>query len=116
MIVKMIDEFSLDNKVYLLYFAELINSSIHPNFENYLNYYFVKRLDDLHSVINDDRFMINTRIVKFVLNNSESEFLNFLHSTSIAFKRILYYMAIGNAYHEIDVYKSNINQLKKLIK
>jgi hypothetical protein len=116
MILKMADEFSLDNKIHLLYFAELSNENIHPNFENYLNYYFVKSLNDLHSIINVDRFLINTRIVKFILNNSKSDFVNFIELTSLEFKKQLYFMSIGNSYHEIDVYKSNINLLAGLVK
>ena len=116
MILKMIDEFSLENKIHLLYFAELSNTDIHPNFENYLNYYSVKTLNDLHSIINSDRFLINTRIVKFILNNSETDFVDFLSLTSIEFKKLLYHMSIGNSYHEIEAYRPNVNILFGLIK
>ena len=41
MILKMVNEYGLVNDLYLLYFAELVNKSIHPNIENYLNYHRV---------------------------------------------------------------------------
>ena len=39
MILKMADTYQLTNDIYLLYFAELQNKAIHPNFENHLNYF-----------------------------------------------------------------------------
>ena len=41
MITKMLKEYCLENETHLLYFAELINRNIHPNIENFLNYYHV---------------------------------------------------------------------------
>ena len=46
MITKMLSNYNLTNDTYLLYFAELINSDINPNIENYLNY-FALRSDNL---------------------------------------------------------------------
>jgi hypothetical protein len=56
MINKMISEFEISNDTYLLYFAELINKNINPNFENYLNYHHIKSIFDLDNIIKSDRF------------------------------------------------------------
>jgi hypothetical protein len=112
MITKMIDYFGLQNDVYLLYYAELINSSIHPNIENYLNYYFVKSLSDLDTIIKDGRFAINTRIVKYILNTPTEEFKGFIQNRNGDFRNLLYNMALGNSYHTIDAYENNMTILK----
>jgi hypothetical protein len=116
MIMKMVADYSLKNNIFLLYFAELINKSIHPSIENYLNYYSVKELNDLFSIINHPHFFINTRIVKYILNSSDDSFYDFIIKTTKSFRRLLYNMAIGNSYHTIDTYKSNIDVLRRSIK
>ncbi len=116
MITKMIAEFGLLNDVYLLYFAELINKTIHPNIENYLNYYFVKSSEDLGTIIKNGRFAINTRIVKYILNTPTAEFEAFIQSRNAEFKNLLYNMALGNSYHTIEAYSENMDLLKNYCK
>jgi hypothetical protein len=115
MIHKMIEENGLLNDIYLLYFAELVNKSIHPNIENYLNYYFVKSIFDLDDIIKNERFAINTRIVKYILNANPVSFKIFIQNQSVNFICLLYNMAIGNSYHTIDVYRGNLNRLREHI-
>ena len=64
MIMKMVSGYGLSNDIFMLYFAELVNNSIHPNIENYLNYHCVKSIFDLEPIIKSREFVINTRIVK----------------------------------------------------
>jgi len=115
MIQKMLQEFKLANKVYLLYYAELANKQIHPNIENTLNYYSVKSIFDLNKIVQQDRFRINTRLVKYVLNCAEDEFLVFIQDQSTYFLNLVYNMAIGNGYHLIEAYSKNITALKNLL-
>ncbi|RZM29991.1 MAG: SusC/RagA family TonB-linked outer membrane protein, partial [Pedobacter sp.] len=70
MILKMADAYQLKNAIYLLYFAELVNTEIHPKIENFLNYHQVKSIFDLDGIIKSGNFCINTRIVKYILNYS----------------------------------------------
>ena len=112
MISKMINQYSLDNEIYMLYFAELANPEIHPNIENYLNYHDVKSIFDLDSIINGDNFCINTRIVKFILNYEHGSFCVFLQNKSRKFVTELYNMALGNSYHTMDSYALNLNYIK----
>jgi len=112
MITKMLKEYNLENETYLLYFAELINKNIHPNIENFLNYYHVKSIFDLDNIIKNERFSINTRIVKYILNGEPSLFQIFIQNHSDAFLELLYNMAIGNSYHTIEAYQENLNLLR----
>jgi hypothetical protein len=114
-ILNMAERYQLNNEMYLIYFAELINKDIHPNIENFLNYFSVKSIFDLIPIIESDAFCINTRIVKYILSNNEVLFKKFIEPRALNFKREVYYMAIGNSYHTIDEYKKNIYILKEML-
>lgn len=109
MIMKMVNEYGLHNDVYMLYFAELVNKSIHPNIENYLNYHQVKTIFDLEPIIKSGSFCINTRIVKYILNYNFNCFSIFIQNQTMDFVNLLYDMALGNGYHTIDAYAKNLN-------
>lgn len=115
MIMKMVNEYGLDNDIHMLYFAELVNKQIHPNIENYLNYHFVKSIFELDTIIRGGRFIINTRIVKYILNYDFDAFCIFLQDQSSEFADRLYDMAIGNGYHEIPAYSNNLNFIKQYL-
>lgn len=112
MITKMLKEYGLENEIHLLYFAELTNRNIHPNIENFLNYYHVKSIFDLKDIIKNAGFSINTRIVKYILNSEPNSFQIFLQNHSDSFLELLYNMAIGNSYHTIEAYQENLNLLR----
>lgn len=112
MIRKMLLEYELNNDTHLLYFAELENKDIHPNIENLLNYYDVKSIFDLHTIINSRSFRINTRIVKYILNSDYHSFQIFILNQSENFISLLYNMALGNNYHTIHQYHKNLNYIK----
>ncbi|WP_158826745.1 phosphoribosyltransferase family protein [Mucilaginibacter lacusdianchii] len=115
MISKMIAEYKLQNEVHMLYFAELVNSSIHPNIENDLNYHEVKTIFDLDKIINSGQFAINTRLVKYILNYAHQDFCIFIEYQSKAFINQLYDMALGNSYHTMDNYSLNLNYIKNYL-
>jgi len=114
MIMKMVDEYQIDNPIFLLYFAELINTSINPKIENYLNYSYVKSVFDLQEII-EGPFFINTRIVKYILNSEYSSFKIFIDEQSEGFINTLFNMALGNSYHLIEAYAQNFSYLKSLL-
>ena len=111
MITKMLQEYNVENETHLLYFAELINRNIHPNIENFLNYYYVKSIFDLEGIIKNERFSINTRIVKFILSSEPNSFKIFIQNHSDSFLELLYNMAIGNSYHTIEAYQENLKTI-----
>ncbi len=112
MILKMVKDYELENEIHMLYFAELTNKNIHPNFENYLNYHQVKSIFDLDQIINSNHFCINTRLVKYLLNYEHSSFCIFLQTQTDAFITHLYNMALGNSYHLMESYRINLNYIK----
>ncbi|ASU36563.1 phosphoribosyltransferase family protein [Mucilaginibacter xinganensis] len=109
MIMKMVNAYGLQNDIYMLYFAELVNKSIHPNIENLLNYHQVKTIFDLEPIIKSGQFIINTRIVKYILNYNFECFRIFIENQDQSFVNLLYDMALGNGYHTIDAYAKNLN-------
>ncbi len=115
MITKMLKEYHLENETHLLYFAELINRNIHPNIENFLNYYHVKSIFDLDAIIKNEKFSVNTRIVKYLLNSEPNLFQIFIQNHSDSFLELLYNMAIGNSYHTIEAYQENLKILRTQI-
>jgi hypothetical protein len=113
MIMKMVDEYGLQNDIYMLYFAELVNKNIHPNIENYLNYHHVKNMYHLNDIIKGNDFCINTRIVKYILNYDHESFCIFIQDQGSNFINLLYDMALGNGYHTIEAYTPNLNFIKQ---
>ncbi|WCT12065.1 phosphoribosyltransferase family protein [Mucilaginibacter jinjuensis] len=115
MISKMIAQYGMDNDIHMLYFAELVNTDIHPNIENYLNYHDVKSIFDLDAIVNSGHFCINTRIVKYILNYEHNSFRIFMQNQTEGFINHLYNMALGNSYHTMDSYALNLNYIKELL-
>jgi hypothetical protein len=108
MIKRTLKQQQIQNAAYFLYFAELINPSIHPNIENYLNNYTIKTINDLGELLRSNRFSINTRIVKFMLNTDTKDFQKFIKNQNNSFCNLLYDMAIGNEYHKMKAYNDNL--------
>jgi hypothetical protein len=115
MILKMVKEYGLENNVIMLYFAELVNDGIHPNFENILNYHQIKSVYDLDKVIKGGNFCFNTRIVKYILNCDFNLFQSFLEQQTDEFIHSLYNLSLGNSYHLIESYSENFRFLKNYI-
>jgi len=113
MILKMVNEYCLNNRIHMLYFAELINKNIHPSIENYLNYYHVKSIFDLDNIINGKGFSINTRTVKYILIYEFENFKKFILNQSSEFVYNFYNMAVGNSYHTIEAYSKNLNFIRE---
>ena len=114
-ILKMLDDFEISNHCYMLYYAELTNSEIAPSIENYLNHFYVKKLSDLHSIVNADDFEFNTRVVKYILNSNKEECRHFLMNQTQSFINKLYYKALGNEYYKFPEYLTNLQAIEKLV-
>jgi hypothetical protein len=114
MIHRMAEQYQLQNDIWMLYFAELVNANIHPRIENFLNYYFVKSVFDIDKIIENGAFEFNTRVVKYILNAERTEFSIFIAKQSQEFVHLLFDMALGNGYHLMDTYKTNLNYLENI--
>lgn len=116
MILNMMDRLKLKNDFVFIYFGQLVSKEIHPNIENILNYAFVKGLLDLDKIIKNEDFLLNTRVVKYILNSPETEFQTFIQYQKQVFVQTLYHQAIGNSYHLIEEYRPNLTYIQKLLK
>ncbi|WP_144281164.1 phosphoribosyltransferase family protein [Chryseobacterium echinoideorum] len=109
---RILKEYNVDGTFFFVYFAELINKEVHPNIENFLNYFAVKNNDDLLKMVLKPQFRFNTRIVKKILLMPEADFDKFQHSIPKNIKEQLFNLAISNNYHLITEYSVNLKQLK----
>ncbi|MDU1904721.1 MAG: phosphoribosyltransferase family protein [Dysgonomonas sp.] len=114
-IIKMLNEFGIDNSSYMLYFAELVNPDISPTFENFINNHFVRSIDNVDEIIKNDEFVFNTRVVKYILNREGEIFDRFIAKQTPKFCEDLYYLAIGNEYFQFESYIENLNKLSKIV-
>lgn len=112
MIRRMAEDYGLNNDIYMLYFAELADLSIHPSIENTLNYHQIKTIFDLDIIINSPDFCFNTRLVKYILNYEHDSFCIFIQNQTDAFIKQLYNLAVGNSYHLMESYAPNFNYIK----
>ncbi len=113
-ILRMLDDYGIQNETYLLFLAELSNSAILPRVENYLNRFCVKELADLEQIIQEGDFTFNTRVVKFILNSPHEECVRFLSGQNFEFISDLFYLSIGNSYGQFDSYRRNLSYIQQL--
>jgi hypothetical protein len=92
-----------------LYLAELKNDSIAPQFENILNYAYVKGLSEIVEIMAKPDFHFNTRLIKYLLLLSDIEL--FLEKVEKNKQKQLIDWAISNNYHLMEEYQVNINKI-----
>ncbi len=114
-IQKMINNFKLKCDYTFMYFAELIDESVDPTLENFLNFHFIKSIMNIDWIIKNDKFIFNTRVVKYILNTPGEQFKTFVNYQSEIFRDILYKEAISNSYHKFDEFKPNLEYLKSIL-
>lgn len=114
-IVKMLDNFDIQNHCFMLYYADLENPDIDPRIENFFNSHFVKTLSDLDLIIKNDAFVFNTRVVKYILNSRNADCVDFLKNQTFEFVRNLFFLAIGNDYGQFDDYRQNLLYIQEIV-
>ena len=85
------------------------------NIEHYLNHHSVNNLKDVNRIIQNEEFIFNIRVIKYILKAELSEFVNFITYQSDSFRKTLYHLAILNKYHSHRKYYKNFNILKNLL-
>ncbi|RZJ77288.1 MAG: hypothetical protein EOO47_17245 [Flavobacterium sp.] len=113
---KILNQYNVQGKFVFMYYAELINKDIHPNIENYYNYFYVKDIDSLSKIINAPSFVFNTRTVKYILKLDRTELLSLASTVSADLLEQLFHLAVSNNYHTIDEYKENLTYINQNIK
>ena len=98
-----------------LYYAVLESEGTAPDFENYLNYYDVDNMEKVIGIFNGHDFLMNTRIVKYILRGTDETVRGFLEKANVPRTHELADYAIGNSYHLMDEYKTALNLIIQLI-
>lgn len=111
---KILHQNNINGNFLFLYFAELINKEIHPNIENFFNYYAVKGINEIIDVVNRNNFQFNTRIVKYILNLSEENLSQLLNTINPIKREELFLLSISNNYHQISEYYKNLSTIKAI--
>lgn len=109
---KILDKNNVNGEFIFIYYAELVNKSIHPKVENFYNYYAVKGVKDVINIINKDTFQFNTRVIKYILSLKTDQFEYLLNKISIEKVKDLFHLSISNNYHQITDYQNNIKTIK----
>lgn len=112
---KILDQYNVAGSFAFIYYAELMNKDIHPNIENYYNYFYVKDVESLGTVINAPSFVFNTRTVKYILKLEEPELKELLSIIGQEKLPHLFELAVSNNYHTIDDYKQNLTHINQSI-
>lgn len=98
-----------------LYLSEIDSEDIDPKIESYLNLAYVKDLESISNIIQEDEFEFNTRNIKFILGRPFEEFKWFLRFQKVRFVNTLYHYAIGNSYNLLEEFKQNFNHLNSIV-
>lgn len=110
---EMVEHYNIGEEDYMyMYFAQVLNKDVPANTEHYLNHAAAKDLWDIASIIRDDEFIFNTRVVKFILSAPEHEFCVFLAHQTDSFRHTLYHYMLGNKYHQLPEFNTNYLHLK----
>lgn len=112
---KILEQYNVQGNFVFMYYAELINKDIHPNIENYYNYYFVKDIQSLSTIITAPSFVYNTRTVKYILKLTATELSTLLNSITPEKTEQLFHLAVSNNYHTIEEYRHNLAYINKII-
>lgn len=113
---KILSQYNVEGEFVFMYYAELLNKEIHPNIENYYNYFYVKDVDSLSKIINANTFVFNTRTVKYILKLERKELLALMEKVEISLFDQLFHLAISNNYHTIADYQENLSYINQIIK
>ena len=115
-IVKMFIEQGIKpKKVIFLYYAELQNANtVGADYENYLNHFLVKSLDDLLPITQERSFILNARVCKYLLSTKDLQGLErFLRDAGDDFVYDLVAAILGDGYHVMESYQENFHRIKR---
>lgn len=114
----LLESVGFDGTVVFLYYAEYKGQG-HPNIENQLNFGFVKNSKDdllkINYIIQNDEFIFNTRVTKYILSAKYNVFCNFIDYQSKTFRNTLLTYLYGNEYNKLEEFKENVKYLKTKI-
>ena len=104
----------ITNDVFFMYHAILNNKNIDPIFENYLNYSYVKGVNEILKIYNKSDFVLNTRFTKYILQLSDDDINYFLSCIDTDGIEAIIIASKGNKYNNIPEYYNNLKNIIKL--
>jgi len=111
---KTLKENRIKNDVFFIYHAILDNNNIDPTFENYLNYSYVKGVNEIQKIYNESDFVLNTRFTKYILQLNNNEINYFLSCVKKDGLEAIILASKGNKYDKIPEYFKNLKKIIKL--
>ncbi len=109
---KILNDAHVGGAFLFIYYGELCSNEVNPNIENYFNYSAVKNIDDIVNICFKPTFRFNTRIIKYILQLPQSDFLYVYDKFSTNQKNIFFELLISNNYHQIYEFQSNLKLIK----
>lgn len=111
---KTLKENKITNDVFFIYHAILDNKNIDPTFENYLNYSYVKSVNEILNIYKKSDFVLNTRFTKYILQLSDNDINYFLSCIEKEGLEEIILASKGNKYNNIPEYFRNLKKIIKL--
>lgn len=98
----------VNEAIWVVYFAELVDSSLDPTLENLLNYYAFSSLDEIAKLPRTGHFVLNARFTKHLLSQDGRNFAAFLDSQDRDFRRRLYHAARADRWDQMPKFQKNL--------
>lgn len=112
-IKELLEREGIKNEVIFIYLFEYTGHD--PVTEHKLNHDSVINLKDVNDIIRNDKFIFNTRVVKYILKADFAEFVNFIDYQSDIFQETLLHYSILNEYNKNPKYKMNFDILRNIV-
>ncbi len=110
---------AIETNSIFLYLAKLSNPTIHPAFENRLNYAYINNITKLTELTISQEYKITTRATKYLLSIGANDFKYFIDqmilNNKLTVLEELVIMSNANEYNKIELYQKNLEQLSTVI-
>jgi hypothetical protein len=113
-IKELLEREEITNPVMFIYLYEYTGEDAVT--EHRLNHHSVNNLKDVNDIIRNDKFIFNTRVIKYILKADISEFVNFIDYQSDIFQETLFRYSVLNDYHQNEKYRMNFDILHNIVK
>ncbi len=95
-----------------VYYAELLNPYEDPAIESFLNEAYIKNLDDLIVLIQDDEYSVIVRTIKMLLSSNYDMSKSFIECLHPRWIKQIYHFSLGEGYYKNPAYSHNFSLLR----
>lgn len=110
---ELLERENITNEVIFIYLFEYTGQD--STVEHRLNHGSVNNLKDINNIIANDKFIFNTRVIKYILKADIEEFVSFITYQSDIFQETLHHYSILNMYHTNPMYSVNFGILHNIL-